>query len=136
LDFVLEIKKQSLNFRLPLFGDRFRLVVAFQQAIIDGQPDPEDFAAIHFAALGMCWNESLPLDCRSFRDCKRDVIDYGEAVFDSLFRLGFKDRMELFNAGVKAREQIFESIPTEQEVEESADPFEVSEETSTVTMSN
>ena len=136
MNFELSIGGKSIQCKLPLFGDRFRLITAFQKSFDGGEPDVEDFAAISYAALGMVWNETLPLDCKTFRQCNRDFVDYGEGVFDALFRLGFTDVGDIFRAGQKAREAIYESIPTQAEVDDAADPFEESAEDSTATSSN
>lgn len=136
MNFELVIGSREIRCRLPLFGDRFRIITAFQNTFKDGDPDVDDFAAISYAAIGLVWDEPEPLDCKTFRQCDRDFVDYGEEVFDALFRLGFTEVGEIFRAGQAAREKIYASIPTQQEVDDAADPFGESEDISTATTSN
>ena len=135
MQFELTIGETTIAAKLPLFGDRFRLITAWQESLTDS-PDVDDFAAVSYAAVGLVWDDETPLDCPSLRECRRDVVAYGEAVFDALFRRGFHDVAEIFQAGQLVREAIYESIPTAKEVEEAADPFEGPADSSTATTSN
>ena len=135
MQFELTIGETTVAAKLPLFGDRFRLINAWQQALT-GNPDVDDFAAVSYAAVGLVWDDEKPLDCPGLRECRRDVVAYGEAVFDALFRRGFHDVTEIFEAGQLVRQAIYESIPTVKEVEEAADPFEEKAVNSTATTSN
>jgi hypothetical protein len=135
MEFELAIGKKVIKAKLPLFGDRFRLINAWQNAL-QNESNVEDFAAVSYAAIGLVWDEEKPLDCPNLRSCNRDLIEFGEVVFDALFRLGFHDVAELFNAGQLVRQAIYDSIPTIEEVEEAADPFEGPEASSIGIMSN
>lgn len=135
MQFELTIGATTIAAKLPLFGNRFRLISAWQTALTD-EPDVDDFAAVSYAAIGLVWDDETPLDCPSLRECKRDVVAYGESVFDALFRRGFHDVAEIFEAGQLVRQEIYDSIPTASEVEEAADPFEDVAEASTAITSN
>tara|TARA_R110002020_G_scaffold364704_2_gene576996 strand:- start:253 stop:657 length:405 start_codon:yes stop_codon:yes gene_type:complete len=132
---ALMIGAKSIPAKLPLFGARFRLISAFQDTIKGDETNVDDFAALGHAAIGLVWAGD-PLDCLSLRECNRDMVEFGEHVFDALVRLGFHDIGELFKAGEAARKEIYDSIPTAEEVEEAADPFDKPAEDFTLTTLN
>lgn len=52
-------------------------------------PVGEDLVAIAYAALGVCWTQPPLPDAPSFRECGRDVIEYGERIQTVIMENGY-----------------------------------------------
>lgn len=133
MDFEIKIGEQSYKARLPLFPRRYLLVAAHADAaphpdMSDGEA--QDLAYVQVAAIGLCWADE-PLDCPSFRDCDRDIIDYGESVLDALIRLGH-DAKPIMAAAREALRAVYASLPSGEAIEEATAPFAAPEGLSTV----
>ena len=142
-DITIRLGDQVIDGTLPLMGDRFRLHSAYMEALgitfngagpesADGSP--EDLMSVFYAAIGLCWPKADALDVPTLRECKRDVIDYGEHVFDCLWGLGYTDPEQNAKGAQDLLADIIKSIPTEDEVDEelgnSEDRGEISTEPS------
>ena len=76
--------------KLPYMQVRYKVHVAWIEAC-DPETDPWDYACVCAAVIGLCW-QGPPLDCSTWRQCGRDVVEYGEAVTDALLRDGWEPR--------------------------------------------
>jgi hypothetical protein len=52
------------------------------------EPDGDDPVAVAYAILGACWQQPA-VKLPTFRECKRDVIEYGERVQTALLEQGY-----------------------------------------------
>ena len=86
--------------RLPSVPDRLRLVTAWGRVLDDEQADDShylDIGALCAAAIGVCWpDRRLGV---TLRECRRDVIEYGERVVTGLWGLGYRDAEEITRVG-------------------------------------
>lgn len=133
MDITITIGDQDYPGRLPFFPTRYLFAAAYHEHQPRlGQRSSAasmDTGCLLGAAIGLCW-AGEPLDCPSFRECGRDVIDYGEAVIDALIRAGH-GLGDIVHAGGLVSMEIIRSLPTEEEIEEAAAPFADPVETST-----
>lgn len=143
MNVTIRIGDQEVPGQLPLMGDRFRLIGARARSLGYGgdkddddvvpalDADPSAHSAVCCAALAVCW-KGEPLDLRvPFRALRHDIVEFGEVAFDALYRAGFRDTGELLTAGKALLIEISESIPSDDEVKEAADPTEAQGEGST-----
>lgn len=70
------------------------------------EADGDDLAAVAYAALGLCWAGPDLGVAMSLRQCKRDVIEYGEHVQTAMWDAGYQDARELMQAGRTALDAI------------------------------
>jgi hypothetical protein len=74
-------------------------------------PDPSEagdgyaIACVHYAAVGLCWPEPLPIE--SLRKHRHDVVAYGEAVFEHFVSTERGTAIDLANEG---RRLLYEMI--------------------------
>lgn len=99
---------------LPVYPHRVSLLTAHQEAmglelveriVLDDQGNPtdeterklesvrdpsgEDLVAVAYAAIGLCW-DSPDIEGRpNFRECGRDVIDFGERFQTAMLEVGY-----------------------------------------------
>jgi len=102
--------------RLPLLPRAMAMVSAY----LDG--DGHDVVCINAAAIAMCYHgiESRVPHWRKVY--KRDLVEFGEAVTDHLMHQGVSVE-EIYNVGNALRQQIFDSIPSQEEVDEEREDF-------------
>lgn len=50
--------------------------------------DGEDLLAVYSGTIGACWAGS-PLKCLSFRQCDKNILDYGDGVYTELELMGY-----------------------------------------------
>ena len=126
-DITITLGEKVIHGSLPLMGDRFRIHSAYMEALgitfngaggesTDGSP--EDLMSVFYAAIGLCWPKADALDVPTLIECKRDLIDYGEHVFDCLWGLGYTDPEGNAKGAQALLSDIIKSIPTEDEVDE------------------
>ncbi len=137
LNIEFQIGDASFKGRLPLIPNRSRLTAAYFIAVgdvvedDDGNPleddkgnfiwegqSVDDIVACYCAAIGFCWTGETPWP--SFRDCGRDVIDFGEHVHHHLLEDKHQTK-DILKAGKELRARITASIPKVSEVEEEGD---------------
>lgn len=137
--------------RLPHMRYRFELFLAWRRALgyrpgdhdedkrdenglatPSGNTDGDDMTMVAMAAVGLCWTGD-PLDVPAYRLVRRRmrkendgndddaVHEYGECVYDALFKRGCKPQ-DLYNAGVYLIGEVTKSVPTTADVEEASDP--------------
>jgi hypothetical protein len=144
---VFRLGEREVVGELPLMGDRGRLKIArrraqgwtdedderlahaakmtdadFAEALAKGPSEPLDgdgYAAVAYAAVGLCWPASDALRVPSLRDCRYDVVAYGERVLHHLTveRLAATQR-EVIDVGLPLLECVLGAIPSQKEVDE------------------
>jgi len=110
--------------------DRIRLCAAYRDALgylpedepedePSGEPCGESLTMVCCAAIGLFCGVPGP----SLRQCRYDVVEYGEFVFDVIGTTPQVSKA-LFTEGTRLIGEAAESIPSLERVEEEADPFE------------
>lgn len=145
LAIIIKIGDEDVPGWLPLLPQRFALEGAWRaalgyqdgdEAIPTGNSSEADFAAVLSAVVGSCWAGvsleliqhradgprvvSLPPGPQALRQFDRDLIGFGEAVLDALVRRGYNVG-DIYDAGRHVRGLLLDSIPTQKEVDETAD---------------
>lgn len=112
-DFDLVFGETTIKGRVPLhMMDRFR--------ICDSLTDVGESEALArlCAVIGLCWAGD-DLGVPSLRSLGYDLTEYGEHVYDVLYRLEMVG--DLVPPGLAAHRAVVDSIPTKDEVDEAAD---------------
>ena len=141
-DITITLGDKVIHGSLPLMGDRFRLHSAYMEALgitfngagTDAEPEvgsPEDLMSVFHAAIGLCWPKADALDIPTLRELDRDLIEYGDHVFDCLWGLGYTDPEATAKGAQQLLSEIVNSIPTQDEVGEELGNSEAKGETST-----
>jgi hypothetical protein len=131
VEITLAIGDQVLPGKLPLMPQRYQMIAAAHELSEEARASrgkrgrhtggaEYELGLVLVAFVGACWAGD-PLDCPSLRQHRYDVVAYGEGVMDSLIRMGF-DPATVMRAGRAVHEQVVASMPTEEEIEEAADP--------------
>jgi hypothetical protein len=156
----IKIGDRAIRGWLPLFPTRFALEGAYRRALgwmpkdaekPSGESSEQDFAAVLCAYVGACWGGdpleltrhtstgpeivTCPPSPAALRAFDRDLVEFGEAVLDSLARRGY-DAGDVFKAGEQIRRAVIASIPLQSEVETEADFSEARAADSTAAMSS
>lgn len=112
---------------LPPMLWRMRLLQTYNDTDAWGQ------AAVYAAAIGLCWGAPDGPD-PEFAKHRRDVLAYGEAVYDWLVEQGVA-LADIAQTGVALLQAIGETLPRQSEVDAAAVPSEATTGPSTASSS-
>jgi len=118
---MLNLGGHEITLELPRMAVRYRLLGAWSS--LGTSPSGIDAAMVCSAAIGLCWSGRNGPPTR-LEEHRRDVVAYGEAVFEWLLGQGvpFGDIAAAIPAVAAHVERIAESLPREEAVQAAADP--------------